>query len=77
MALSIFSLIIISVYIYPTYISPIFNKFVNLNNDKIKNEIKDLSNQTNFSVRICMLWTNRKEQSTQMHISQVLEITDE
>lgn len=51
MALSIFSLIIISVYIYPTYISPIFNKFVNLNNDKIKNEIKDLSNQTNFSVK--------------------------
>ncbi len=51
MALAIFSLIIISVYIYLTYISPIFNKFTNLKDENIKNEIKDLSNQTNFSIK--------------------------
>ena len=51
MALTIFSLIIISVYIYPTYISPIFNKFVNLSDENIKNEIEELSHQTKFSIK--------------------------
>ena len=51
MALTIFSLIIISVYVYPTYISPIFNKFVNLSDENIKNEIEELSYQTKFSIK--------------------------
>ena len=50
MSLTMFSLIIISMFIYPTYISPIFNKFKNLNDENIKNEIKDLSKKTNFSI---------------------------
>jgi STE24 endopeptidase len=50
MSLTMFSLIIISMFIYPTYISPIFNKFKKLNDENIKNEIKDLSKKTNFSI---------------------------
>jgi STE24 endopeptidase len=37
-------------FIYPTYISPIFNKFKKLNDENIKDEIKDLSKKTNFSI---------------------------
>ena len=50
MSLTMFSLIIISMFIYPTYISPIFNKFKKLNDESIKDEIKDLSKKTNFSI---------------------------
>ena len=50
MSLTMFSLIIISIFIYPTYISPIFNNFKKLNDEGIKDEIKDLSNKTNFSI---------------------------
>ena len=50
MSLTMFSLIIISMFIYPTYISPIFNKFKKLNDENIKDEIKDLSKRTNFSI---------------------------
>ena len=50
MSLTMFSLIIISMFIYPTYISPIFNNFKKLNDENIKDEIKDLSNKTNFSI---------------------------
>jgi len=50
MSLTMFSLIIISMFIYPTYISPIFNKFKKLQNEKIKDEIKDLSERTDFSI---------------------------
>ena len=50
MALTIFSITIISIFIYPTYISPLFNKFENLNDEEIKNEINDLSKKTNFSI---------------------------
>jgi len=50
MSLTMFSLIIISMFIYPTYISPIFNKFKTLHDENIKNEIKDLSDKTNFSI---------------------------
>jgi len=50
MSLTMFSLIIISMFIYPTYISPIFNKFKKLNDENIKNEIKDLSKKTDFSI---------------------------
>ena len=50
MSLAIFSLIIISMFIYPTYISPIFNKFKKLQNENIKDEIKDLSERTDFSI---------------------------
>jgi len=50
MALTIFSITIISIFIYPTYISPLFNKFENLNDEEIKNEIDDLSKKTNFSI---------------------------
>lgn len=50
MSLTMFSLIIISMFIYPTYISPIFNKFKKLNDENIKDEIKDLSKKTNFSI---------------------------
>jgi STE24 endopeptidase len=50
MSLTMFSLIIISMFIYPTYISPIFNNFKKLNDEGIKDEIKDLSNKTNFSI---------------------------
>ena len=50
MSTAIFLLTILSVYIYPTYISPIFNKFNILDNEEIKNEIKDLSNKTDFSI---------------------------
>tara|TARA_B100000035_G_scaffold239192_1_gene207466 strand:- start:2859 stop:4091 length:1233 start_codon:yes stop_codon:yes gene_type:complete len=51
MSLTIFTLIIVSVYVYPSYISPIFNKFVNLSDENIKNEIQDLSYQTDFSIK--------------------------
>jgi STE24 endopeptidase len=50
MSLTMFSLIIISMFIYPTYISPIFNKFKKLNDENIKDEIKDLSKKTDFSI---------------------------
>ncbi len=50
MALTIFSVIIISMYIYPTYISPLFNKFNNLENQEIEKEIEDLSNKTDFNI---------------------------
>jgi len=50
MSLAMFSVIIISMFIYPTYISPIFNKFKKLKNEKIKEEIKDLSERTDFSI---------------------------
>lgn len=50
MAATIFSLIIISIYIYPTYISPLFNKFNSLDNKEIEDEIDDLSTKTNFSI---------------------------
>ena len=51
MASTIFIIIIVSVYIYPSYISPLFNKFDNLEDENIKSEIQDLSNQTNFSIK--------------------------
>ena len=50
LASTMFIFIILSIYIYPTYISPIFNKFDNLDDDVIKSEIRDLSKQTNFSI---------------------------
>ena len=50
MSLTMFLVIIISMFIYPTYISPIFNKFKKLQNENIKDEIKDLSERTDFSV---------------------------
>ena len=50
MSFAMFSVIIISMFIYPTYISPIFNKFKKLKNEKIKEEIKDLSERTDFSI---------------------------
>ena len=50
LASTMFIFIILSIYIYPTYISPIFNKFDNLDDDIIKSEIHDLSKQTNFSI---------------------------
>ena len=50
LASTMFIFIILSIYIYPTYISPIFNKFDNLDDDAIKTEISDLSKQTNFSI---------------------------
>ena len=50
LASTIFIFIILSIYIYPTYISPIFNKFDNLDDDAIKSEIIDLSKHTNFSI---------------------------
>ena len=50
MSLAMFSIIIISMFIYPTYISPIFNKFKKLKNENIKDEIKDLSERTDFSI---------------------------
>lgn len=50
MSLTMFSVIIISMFIYPTYISPIFNKFKKLKNENIKDEIEDLSARTDFSI---------------------------
>ena len=50
LASTMFIFIILSIYIYPTYISPIFNKFDNLDDDVIKSEIRDLSKQTDFSI---------------------------
>ena len=50
LASTMFIFIILSIYIYPIYISPIFNKFDNLDDDVIKSEIHDLSKQTNFSI---------------------------
>ena len=50
MSLAMFLVIIISMFIYPTYISPIFNKFKKLQNENIKDEIKDLSERTDFSI---------------------------
>ncbi len=50
LASTMFIFIILSIYIYPTYISPIFNKFDNLEDDVIKSEIRDLSKQTDFSI---------------------------
>ena len=50
LASTMFVFIILSIYVYPTYISPIFNKFDNLDDEEIKSEISDLSEQTNFSI---------------------------
>ena len=50
MASTILLLIIISIFIYPNYISPMFNKFNNLEDEDIKNEIIDLSEKTNFDI---------------------------
>ena len=50
LASTMFIFMILSIYIYPTYISPIFNKFDNLDDDTITSEISDLSKQTNFSI---------------------------
>ena len=50
MATTFFLFIIVSIYIYPTYISPLFNKFNNLENEEIKKEIEDLSSKTNFNI---------------------------
>ena len=50
MASTIFGIIILSIFIYPNYISPLFNKFKNLENEEIKNEVKDLSNKTKFDI---------------------------
>tara|TARA_B100001093_G_scaffold517674_1_gene599971 strand:+ start:34 stop:1260 length:1227 start_codon:yes stop_codon:yes gene_type:complete len=50
MSLTMFSVIIISMFIYPIYISPIFNKFKKLQDENIKDEIKDLSESTDFSI---------------------------
>ncbi len=50
MASTIFLMIIMSIYIYPTYISPMFNKFNNLENKEIEKEIEDLSEKTDFSI---------------------------
>mgnify|MGYP001486491676 CR=1 FL=1 len=50
MATTIFFFIMLSIYVYPTYISPIFNKFKKLEDEKLEKEIKDLSTQTNFSI---------------------------
>ena len=50
MSLTMFLVIIISMFIYPAYNSPIFNKFKKLQNENIKDEIKDLSERTDFSI---------------------------
>ena len=50
MALTIFILTMLSIYIYPTYIAPLFNKFKKLDNDDVRNEIEDLSIQTDFDI---------------------------
>ena len=50
MASTIFGIIILSIFIYPNYISPLFNKFKNLENEEIKNEVKDLSDRTKFDI---------------------------
>ena len=50
MSLTIVFMIIVSIFIYPTYISPLFNNFQSLNDDDVKNEIKDLSEKTSFPV---------------------------
>ena len=50
MAATIVLFIFLSIYIYPAYISPLFNKFDNLENKDIKKEIKDLSAKTNFEI---------------------------
>tara|TARA_B100000965_G_C19547438_1_gene738530 strand:- start:863 stop:1570 length:708 start_codon:yes stop_codon:yes gene_type:complete len=50
MSSTIFLFIVLSIYIYPTYISPLFNKFKNLENREIKKEIEDLSIKTSFSI---------------------------
>lgn len=51
MSLAIIVFIIISMYIYPTYISPIFNKFNTLNDQAIIDEIENLSNSTKFDIK--------------------------
>ena len=50
LASTMFIFMILSIYIYPTYISPIFNTFNNLDDDIINSEIRDLSKITNFSI---------------------------
>ena len=50
MASTIFGIIILSIFIYPNYISPLFNKFKNLENEEIKKEVKDLSDRTKFDI---------------------------
>tara|TARA_B100000035_G_scaffold315399_1_gene335803 strand:- start:38 stop:1264 length:1227 start_codon:yes stop_codon:yes gene_type:complete len=51
MALTIFILTILSIYIYPNYIAPLFNKFKKLDNDDVRNEIEELSIQTDFDIK--------------------------
>ena len=50
MSFTVLFLIIMSIFIYPTYISPLFNKFQNLDDKAIKNKIEDLSIKTNFPI---------------------------
>jgi STE24 endopeptidase len=50
MSFAVLFLIIMSIFIYPTYISPLFNKFQNLDDKAIKNKIEDLSVKTNFPI---------------------------
>lgn len=50
MSFAVLFLIIMSIFIYPTYISPLFNKFQNLDDKAIKNKIEDLSIKTNFPI---------------------------
>ena len=50
MASTILGMIILSIFIYPNYISPLFNKFKNLDNEEIKKEVKDLSDRTKFDI---------------------------
>tara|TARA_B100000902_G_C27190765_1_gene853813 strand:+ start:212 stop:919 length:708 start_codon:yes stop_codon:yes gene_type:complete len=50
MAATIILFIFLSIYIYPAYISPLFNKFDNLENKDIEKEIKALSTKTNFEI---------------------------
>ena len=72
MSLTMFSLIIISMFIYPTYISPIFNKFKKLQNENIKDEIKDLSERTDFSIENLFVMDRSKDPNIQMRTSLVL-----
>ena len=77
MSMTILFMIIISIFIYPTYISPLFNKFQNLNDDDIKNEIRDLSEKTNFPVNNLYVMDRSKDLNIQMHILRDLKITEE
>jgi STE24 endopeptidase len=50
MSIAILLMLILSIFVYPTYISPLFNKFKNLDDENIKNEINDLSVKTHFPI---------------------------